>query len=77
MLNDELRGPGSFRMAIRAVKEYNKLGIPVNISTTVSDRNFNGITRMLRLAEELGAAGMNLIRNFPLFTYHMISNLFH
>ncbi|MEM3243313.1 MAG: radical SAM protein [Conexivisphaerales archaeon] len=61
MLNDELRGAGSFRMAIKAVREFRKLAIPINISTTVSDRNFNDVNGALMFAEEIGAGGMNFI----------------
>ncbi|MCL4344638.1 MAG: radical SAM protein [Nitrososphaerota archaeon] len=61
IVNDALRGSGSFRMASKAAREFSKIGLPVNISMTVSDRNFDSVAAMIELADELGAVGINFI----------------
>jgi heme b synthase len=64
--HDMFRGlPGSFEAAIRGFKALRKVGIPVQINTTVANHNKEQLERMLQLAKDLDAVGLHLFLLVP------------
>jgi radical SAM protein with 4Fe4S-binding SPASM domain len=59
-INDPIRGPGSFKHAVNAVKVFKALGVRVTLSYTVTKLNLNDdFERYVKLAEELGVDAVN------------------
>lgn len=50
--NDAIRGKGSFKEIIHAIKTYKKLGIPVLISFTANSKNFKTFPDVVRIARK-------------------------
>lgn len=64
--HDMFRGlPGSFEAAIRGFKALRKVGIPVQINTTVANHNKAQLEKMLQLAKDLDAVGLHLFLLVP------------
>lgn len=64
--HDAFRGlPGSFDAAIRGFKALRKVGIPVQINTTVANHNKEQLEGMLKMAQELDAVGLHLFLLVP------------
>lgn len=64
--HDAFRGlPGSFDAAIRGMKNLQKVGLPVQINTTVSKHNEDQLNDVLALAKDLGAIGLHLFLLVP------------
>jgi len=62
-LNDQIRGEGSYDIAISSIKEYIKSGIPLSIGVTVHDDNLEIIEDSFKLGLELGAVSVNVWGN--------------
>ncbi len=52
-INDSIRGKGTFREIIHAIKTYKKLGIRVLISFTANSKNFKTFPDVVRIARKL------------------------
>jgi heme b synthase len=64
--HDAFRGlPGSFDETIRGFKELRKIGLPVQINTTVAKHNESQLEGMLQLAKDLDAIGLHLFLLVP------------
>lgn len=64
--HDMFRGlPGSFEATIRGFKALRKVGLPVQINTTVANHNKDQLNGMLALAKELDAVGLHLFLLVP------------
>lgn len=64
--HDMFRGlPGSFEAAIRGFKALRKVGIPVQINTTVANHNKKQLEDMLQMAKDLDAVGLHLFLLVP------------
>lgn len=58
-VHDKVRGvPGSFERAVRAVKLFKKVGVEVNIETSVTKFNIEDFPNMIRLSKELGVKSL-------------------
>ncbi len=57
------RYPGCYDMALRAVAELRRVGIPVMISTYASHKNVNNgdLVRLIQLARDIGATGITIL----------------
>lgn len=51
-INDEIRGKGSFKDVIRAIKAYNKLKIPVLISFTANAKNYKSFPEVVKICRK-------------------------
>lgn len=59
-VNDPIRGPGSFKHAVDAVRAFKALGVRVTLSYTVNKLNLDDdFERYVKLAEELGVDAVN------------------
>lgn len=64
--HDAFRGlEGSFEAAIRGFKALRKVGLPVQINTTVAKHNESQMERMRQLAKDLDAIGLHLFLLVP------------
>ncbi len=64
--HDAFRGlSGSFDAAIVGFKALRKVGLPVQINTTVANHNKTQLDGMVRLAKELDAVGLHLFLLVP------------
>lgn len=64
--HDAFRGlKGSFAAAIRGFKALRKVGLPVQINTTVAKHNEDQMEAMLAMAKELDAVGLHLFLLVP------------
>jgi heme b synthase len=64
--HDMFRGlSGSFDAAIRGFKALRKVGLPVQINTTVANHNKTQLEAMLQLAKDLDAVGLHLFLLVP------------
>ncbi len=64
--HDMFRGlPGSFEAAIKGFKALRKVGLPVQINTTVAKHNEDQLERMRSMAKELDAVGLHLFLLVP------------
>ena len=64
--HDMFRGlPGSFEAAIRGFKALRKVGLPVQINTTVANHNKTQLDDMVALAKELDAVALHLFLLVP------------
>lgn len=64
--HDAFRGlQGSFEAAIRGFKALRKVGLPVQINTTVARHNEAQLEDMRKMAKELGAVGLHLFLLVP------------
>ena len=54
--NDYIRGKGTFKKIIQAIKLLKKVGIPVNISMTVSKLNLKDVSAVIDLSREMGTS---------------------
>lgn len=52
--NDQIRGKGVFKKAVRSVKLLKQAGITTNLSFTVSKMNLDEVPKMVKLAKEIG-----------------------
>lgn len=55
-INDSVRGPGSFKVAVRASKTLRKNNIPFSIGMTISKANLHQVLNTYELAKEIGAS---------------------
>ncbi len=64
--HDMFRGlPGSFEAAIRGFQALRRVGLPVQINTTVANHNKAQLEAMLQLARDLDAVGLHLFLLVP------------
>lgn len=64
--HDMFRGlPGSFEAAIRGFKALRKVGLPVQINTTVANHNKTQLEAMRQMAKDLDAVGLHLFLLVP------------
>lgn len=64
--HDAFRGlSGSFDAAVRGFQELRKIGLPVQINTTVANHNKTQLESMLQLAKDLDAVGLHLFLLVP------------
>jgi AdoMet-dependent heme synthase len=64
--HDVFRGlPGSFDAAINGFRALRRVGLPVQINTTVANHNKAQLNAMLNLAKELDAVGLHLFLLVP------------
>ncbi len=64
--HDSFRGlPGAFDASVRGFEELRKVGLPVQINTTVSKHNETQLEGMRALAKQLGAVGLHLFLLVP------------
>lgn len=64
--HDSFRGlSGSFDETIKGFKALRKVGLPVQINTTVAKHNENQLEGMLQLAKDLDAVGLHLFLLVP------------
>lgn len=64
--HDAFRGlPGSFDAAITGFKALRKVGLPVQINTTVANHNKTQLDGMIALAKDLDAVGLHLFLLVP------------
>lgn len=64
--HDVFRGlPGSFDAAIEGFKALRRVGLPVQINTTVANHNKAQLDSMLQLAKDLDAIGLHLFLLVP------------
>lgn len=64
--HDAFRGlKGSFDAAVRGFKALRKVGLPVQINTTVAKHNESQLEQMRALAKDLDAVGMHLFLLVP------------
>ncbi len=64
--NDEIRGRGTFKKIIKAVKLLIKDGINTAISVTVTKKNLKDIPLLIRLSSNLEVNGLGLRRFIPI-----------
>jgi len=63
---DMFRGlPGSFEAAIRGFKALRKVGLPVQINTTVANHNKTQLDGMVNFAKDMDAVGLHLFLLVP------------
>lgn len=57
------RYPGCFDLALRAVAELRRVGIPVMLSTYATHKNVNNgdLERLIQLARDIGATGITIL----------------
>ena len=65
-VNDEIRGKGNFRRAVRGAEIIIEHRIPLSFSLTVTKKNVDDIEPLARFAAELGVDGMGIGRLVPL-----------
>ncbi len=63
--HDFQRGNGSFEAAKMGIREAQKIGFQVQISTVLSRRTAKWISEFFRLADNLGVQGQNFTRLIP------------
>ncbi|NDJ60688.1 MAG: radical SAM protein [Chloroflexi bacterium] len=64
--HDHFRGlAGSFDDAVRGFQALRRVGLPVQINTTVANHNKAQLERMLQLAKDLDAVGLHLFLLVP------------
>jgi len=64
--NDEIRGKGTFKKIVKAIKLLVKNKISTSISVTVTKQNLKDIPLLIKLAGELGVRGLGLRRFVPI-----------
>jgi len=64
--NDEIRGKGTFKKIVKAIKLLVKNKINTSISTTVTKQNQKDIPLLIKLAEQLKVNGLGLRRFIPI-----------
>lgn len=65
-VNDQIRGAGNFKKAIRGAKILIKHNMPVSFSLTAHKENVNEIPKLARIAAQLGVSGLGVGRLVPL-----------
>jgi len=73
--NDEIRGKGTFKKIVKAIKLLIKNEIATSISVTVTKQNLKDIPLLIKLAEELGVRGLWLRRFIPIGRGEQIKKL--
>lgn len=64
--HDRFRGlSGSFEAAIRGFRALRRVGLPVQINTTVANHNKTQLEAMLQMAKDLDAVGLHLFLLVP------------
>jgi len=63
--NDEIRGKGSFKKAIDAMKLLVRLGMPVRVSLTLTKKNMADVPDLVKLCDKIGAKGIGTRRLIP------------
>ena len=73
-LHDEIRGrQGAFENVTSSVKEYVANDIPVWLSSSLNQKNKRQVSRLIALAEELGAKGIVFAGTIPTeFNQHLL-----
>ncbi len=65
-IHDEFRRmPGAWETTVNAMNDCKRLGMPFQMHTTVTERNYDEIVRMTDLAVELGAAAHHVFFLVP------------
>ncbi len=64
--NDGIRGRGTFRKIIEAIKLLVENKIPTSISVTITRQNLGDVPQIIQLARDLGVNGLGLRRFIPL-----------
>lgn len=57
--------PGAFQKAVNGIQEAVKVGMPVQINTTVTKKNISFLSAIMRLAVDLGAVSHHLFLLVP------------
>ena len=65
-VHDELRGPGSFEAAVRAVKACVETGLKVLVDPCISRLNVDEASRIIELAAELRVHGLRVFHYIPM-----------
>ena len=65
-VHDELRGPGSFEAAVRAVKACVEVGLRVLVDPCISRLNVDEAYRLIELAAELRVHGLRVFHYVPM-----------
>jgi radical SAM protein with 4Fe4S-binding SPASM domain len=63
-VNDPIRGKGSFKGAIRGIRNAVEAGCRVTVTTSLNGRNFESIHKMPALLRELGVSQMHVLWPF-------------
>lgn len=63
--NDEVRGKGTFKKTIKAMKLLSRFKIPFAVSLTLTKKNSNDIFHLVELLNKLGAYQLNVRRLVP------------
>jgi len=66
LINDRIRGDGHHTMTLKNIRQLTDAGLSVVIMTTLSRLNYQSVTGLCGLAEELGARGVIFERFVPL-----------
>ena len=64
--NDKIRGQGTFKKIIKAIKLLVKNGVNTSISVTVTKQNLKDIPSLIKLAEKSGVNSLGLRRFIPI-----------
>jgi len=73
--NDEIRGKGTFKKIVKAIKLLVRNKINTSISTTVTKQNQKDIPLLIKLAEQLKVNGLGLRRFIPIGRGEQIKKL--
>jgi radical SAM protein with 4Fe4S-binding SPASM domain len=64
-VNDDIRGKGSFKKALRGIANLKEAGVPVGISVTVHKENHGDFSNLLAFLESLGIKSIGVGRLVP------------
>jgi len=73
--NDRIRGKGTFKKIVKAIKLLIKDKINTSISTTVTKQNLQDIPLLIKLAKQLKVSGLGLRRLVPIGRAEQIKEL--
>ncbi|MFA7141761.1 MAG: radical SAM protein [Candidatus Paceibacterota bacterium] len=65
-VNDEIRGRGSFKKAVSALRLLTKGHISNSISMTITNKNLKEVPKVIKLAREIGVGGLSARRLVPI-----------
>jgi len=65
-VNDNIRGKGSFKKAVKGIKNLMEAGVPVGISTTIHRENYEDFPNLLEFLENSGVKSVVVTRLVPI-----------
>lgn len=65
-INDQIRGKGSFKKAVSALKMLIKGNVLASISMTITSKNLKEVPKVINLAKNIGVSGISARRLVPI-----------